>query len=210
MSVYREKLKSTLPEGESGRWSVKRYAVREEDKFGQTISFIKSGRYVPTGIYTALYRGKTMVMSDTPDELGDIYLPINLSSGVCLVNGLGLGCVAIGMLEKESVKKVIVIEESEDVINLVGKFLKEKYGDRIEIRMADALTYKPPKGEFYNVVWHDIWDNICVDNWKDMNKLHRKYGARCGWQGSWVRDKVKALVDRERKNQRFYGFYERW
>ena len=56
-----------------------------------------------------------------------------------------------------------------------------------EFHQADALEYKPPRGEQYDVVWHDIWPNICTDNLPEMHKLHRKYGRRCNWQGSWCR-----------------------
>jgi hypothetical protein len=34
------------------------------------------------------------------------------------------------------------------------------------------------KGKRYDMVWHDIWDDICSDNLEGMAKLHRKYGDR--------------------------------
>lgn len=128
-----------------------------------------------------------------------------------LVNGLGLGIVAKACLEKTNkkghrlfyaVEKITVIEKSADVIHLVGPSY-EKYGDRIEIINADALEYKPPKGVRYNVVWHDIWDNICSDNWETMKVLHRKYGRICEWQGSWCREEVKY----NRRKEKYYESY---
>ena len=62
---------------------------------------------------------------------------------------------------------------------------------KLNIICADALEWKPPKGTRYNAVWHDIWDNICGDNLDDMKKLHRKYGRRTNWQGSWCRDQCE-------------------
>lgn len=194
-----EKLKSNIPEGWCGDWSVVKYEVTKNDEISQAFSALRNGgRYVPVGTYTALKRGRTVVMSDTPDEIRDLREPLKRAEGVCLVNGLGLGILVGGMLEKEGVEKVIAIENSSEVISLVGPYYKGRYGERFEIRLADAFEYKPPRGEVYNVVWHDVWDYICGDNWKDMTKLHRKYGKRCGWQGSWMRDAVKRL-DKQNK-----------
>lgn len=91
------------------------------------------------------------------------------------------------MLDKPAVDKVTVIEISPDVITLVGSYLKEHFGARLEIIEADAFTWQPPRGVRYGAVWHDIWDNICSDNLPEMHKLHRKYGRRTDWQGSWCR-----------------------
>jgi len=80
---------------------------------------------------------------------------------------------------------VTVVEKSKDVISLVAKHY---LGDhRVTIVNADAYLYKPPKGVKYDAVWHDIWDNICGDNLPEMTRLHRKYGKRADWQGSWCR-----------------------
>jgi hypothetical protein len=80
-----------------------------------------------------------------------------------------------------------VIEMSPDVISLVADFYRTKFGDKAEIIEADALTWKPPKGSFYGAVWHDIWPSISADNLPEMHALHRRYGRRCDWQGSWAR-----------------------
>ena len=66
----------------------------------------------------------------------------------------------------------------------------------MDIVQADAFTVKLPRPSLflhvprdtrYDVVWHDIWDNICADNLPEMHRLHRRYGRRCDWQGSWAR-----------------------
>jgi hypothetical protein len=59
--------------------------------------------------------------------------------------------------------------------------------DRLRVIHADALKWMPPKVMRWSVVWHDIWDDISVDNLNEMTKLHRRYGRRCDWQGSWCR-----------------------
>lgn len=185
----KSELKVDVPEGNSGDWEVRKIIVTEEQSKLDMLRglFNYHGRYTPAGAYTQLLRGKTIVMSDTPNEIDDHWGIIHHAKGEVLINGLGLGVVLKGILSKPEVTKVTVIELSEDVIKLVGAYYKSQYGEKLEIINANALTWKPPKGKRYGAVWHDIWDTICSDNLPDMHKLHRKYARIAGWQGSWCR-----------------------
>lgn len=183
--------KVDIPEGKVDGWEVVRFIVTKKDEelelLRSAISFSSRGRYTPAGEYTALKHHGEIVMSDTPDEIRDFLMAIRMARGNCLINGLGLGIVLKAILEKEEVKHVTVIEKEPAVIKLVGTYFNEMFGERVEIIEADAFDYKLPKGTHYDMVWHDIWDNICADNLPEMQKLHRKYGRRCAWQGSWCR-----------------------
>ncbi len=175
-------LQVSIPEGQSGNWRVERFEVSESDA---TFSAIRDGwRAVRPGTYTRLMRGGVLVMSDTPAEISDHLGMIRRASGSVLINGLGLGMCAAAVLAKDVVTDVTVIEKSPDVIALVEPSLAS---DKLTVVNADALEFKPTKGKRYNVVWHDIWDYICADNLSDMHKLHRRYGRRADWQGSWCR-----------------------
>ena len=124
-------------------------------------------------------------MSNTPDEIRDFSYFVSVAYGSVLINGLGLGVVVKALLNKPDITKVKVVEKSADVITLVADtYLKDP---RVEIVQADCFEYKPPKGERYDAVWHDIWDEICADNLPEMQRLHRKYRKRTGFQGSWCR-----------------------
>jgi hypothetical protein len=194
------KIDIDVPDGVSGEWEVKTISVSKEDVSHQIISsFSCSGRYVPEGVYKQLKRGDITVMSNTPDEIRDQWNFIYNAVGDVLINGLGLGVTLKLVLAKPEVTSITVIEKSPDVIKLVAPtYLVDK---RVTIINADAMEYKPPKGKKFNAVWHDIWDFICGDNIQDMIKLHRKYGNRTKWQGSWARYQC------ERENKRFgYGF----
>jgi len=185
-------LRSCIPEGVIGDWRVEHFVVTEKDVERQRnnlhYSFTNRGRYVPAGTYTRLKFRNTIVMSDTPDEIRDCMDAIKRARGNCLVNGLGLGVVVEAMLMKPEVQHVTVIEIAPAVLQLVGTHLKKRFGRRLTLIQADALTWQPPKGAKYEVVWHDIWNNICSDNLPAMHKLHRKYGRRAVWQGSWQRN----------------------
>lgn len=180
------------PEGQHGEARIEHFIVTEKDeKVGQlraVFSFSSLGRCCPAGQYTRLFLGDRLLMSDTPDEIMDHNPLFWRARGRMLINGLGLGVVVRGALMSDQVEHVTVIEINPDVIALVGPHLSEAFGsERLEIIEADALTWKPPKGARYDAVWHDIWDNICTDNLPDMHRLHRRYGRRCDWQGSWAR-----------------------
>ena len=128
-------------------------------------------------------------MTNTPAEIRDHmdFIRIGIScGGDILINGLGLGVALKAIVASDKVSNVAVIELSEDVIKLVAPTYENDA--RVKIIHANAFDYKPPRGVYYDAVWHDIWDFICADNLREMTRLHRKYGRRTKWQGSWARD----------------------
>lgn len=191
------KIEITVPDGTSNEWSVQSFTV-EPDDFSQRIAMMKTGRGVPAGNYKRLMRNGTCVMSNTPDEIRDFQSFVWKSKGKILVNGLGLGVLLKALLDKDEVTHITVIEKSKDVIKLVGSSITDK---RVTIINADAFEYKPPKGETYDCVWHDIWDYITEDNLPEMAKLHRKYGRRTDYQESWCKYECQR---QKRQNQRSY------
>ena len=172
-----------IPNGDSGAWSIQEF---EADELWYRISMAKSGRGVPPGKYKRLSRYKSVIMSNTPDEIRDFMPFVWRASGRVLINGLGLGVVLTAILQKEEVKEVIVIEKEQDVINLVAPYFNDS---RLTIIHADAYEYSP-EGKF-DCVWHDIWDHICSDNLPQMTRLHRKYAKRTNWQDSWAKKLCK-------------------
>ena len=179
-----------IPNGRSGNWTVEEFEVSENDaNFFNLRCAFQPGmghRGIKPGRYKRLKHFKTTVMSNTPAEIGDHRYFILIAEGDILINGLGLGVVLSELLKKDKVKSITVIEKSKDVIKLVGKHFEKD--ERVSIIHADAYKWKPPKGTKYNYVWHDIWSYISGDNVEGMKKLHRRYGRRTSWQGSWCRE----------------------
>lgn len=187
-----------VPIGKSGDWEISRFNVSASDANFHNLRESVHGRrrMIVSGMYTKLTCSGVIVMSDTPAELQDHWEPARRAKddhgdpdypNNILINGLGLGVVLQAVLDEPTVDHVTVVEKSSDVILLVGKHYEKKYGDRLTIVCADSLKWKAPKRHRYSVVWHDIWNNICADNLPEMHRLHRKYGRRCDWQGSWCR-----------------------
>ena len=198
-----DKYKVDSPIGKSNNWSIEQFEVTEDQAAIERIrSMFNGGRGVPAGKYTALKRNGQIIMSDTPNEIWDLLSIIRNAKEHVLINGLGLGMVLKACLNNEKVTHVTVIENSLDVIYLVGEYFEDKYSDKLIIVFGDAFNYKPPVNVRYGAVWHDIWDNICTDNLLGMHKLHRKYGKRTNWQGSWCRD----LCEKYAKQDKMNGF----
>jgi len=179
-----------IPDGKSGNWSVSTYTVKEDDIYRQFFNELKYGRSVPPGTYRKLLHFNDIVMSNTPNELGDHQLFVAMATGHVLINGLGLGCCLTEVLLKKEVTKVTVVEKSQDVVNLVWPYFKDP---RLELVIEDAFNYQPPKGVKYGAVWHDIWPTICGDNYPEIKKLEKKFQRKTNWQGSWCKNRVKFL-----------------
>ena len=171
-----------IPNGTCGRWTVERFTITKTMSEATKLRAMIKGRgYIPPGVYTQLHcEGRGIVMSDTPDKRRDHYEPVIRAHGHVLINGLGIGMVLAAVLKKQDVIRVTVVEIDPDVITLVRSYRDNS----VKIINASAFDYKPPKGERYGMVWHDI-RNVCGDNIAEMTRLKRKYGRHADWQGCW-------------------------
>lgn len=189
--------KVDLPEISKGPWRIEHFSLSENEAFVHNLR--ERHRSIPAGEqFTRLVRGGTIVMSDTPAERRDHYSAFRRATGRVLINGLGLGMLLKNILTRNEVTDITVVEISQDLIDLVSPFYSDP---RVHYICADALRYTPPKGARYQMVWHDIWDTICADNLTQMQTLHRRYGHRVDWQGSWCRSECE---DRRDQNKRRY------
>ena len=174
--------KVTVPEGKSGIWFVR--CVEIEDSVVARFC----GRHFKPGTYTHLRRGGKLIMSDTPAERYDHVGFVQRATGDVLISGLGLGMCLGAVLKKPDVRSVTVIEKEPDVIALVGPHYCDP---RVTIINANALTWKPHPHQHFDVVWHDIWDDICTDNLPQMATLNRRYATKAKWKGCWSQEQTK-------------------
>lgn len=190
-----DRLRCRVPEMRSldGRLSVERFAVGESD-LGNYFEAVKYRRGTRPGEYTRLIMDNQLWMSDTDAERRDHYGPVlshhHFPEAPALVNGLGLGCVIGALLDHPETPYVDVVEVSDRVLDTVGAWFVSEYGSRVRLHHDDALTIRWPVGSAWGVVWHDIWPHLSEDNLTDMARLHRMYGRRARWQGSWGRESI--------------------
>src|SRR6267378_8025820 len=109
-----------LPEGQSGIWSIRHFTVTPEQERLERARSWRDGRWVAAGVYTGLYRGGSIIMSDTQDELRDHSFFQHAATGSVLINGLGMGCAVRMALAKPTVMSATATEKSPDVIALVA------------------------------------------------------------------------------------------
>lgn len=187
---------------ECGNVKIETFEITEEDAKSANMRYFSRNDRVYAGTYKKLVIRNEVVMSNTHMERITNTEFVEQAKGNVLINGLGLGMVLEKLLEKHEkegcIEHITVIEKNPIVIELVGSY----YADNpmITIIEADALEYKPPVGMKYDAVWHDIWTFITSDNLEDMKKLHRKYGRRTKWQGSWARSECEYQKSRERNS----------
>lgn len=167
-------------------------------------NFFLMERSTRPGTYGRLCIDGKLWMSDTDAERRDHYEAVfaadRYRGGRGLINGLGLGCVLGAWLDV--LGHVDVVEIDARVIKHVGGWFQDKYGDAVTVHEGDAYEIKWPKGTRWNVAWHDIWPTLCTDDLAEMGKLHRRYGQRVDWQGSWGRE----TLQRMRRQERRYGW----
>jgi hypothetical protein len=193
----------TVPDGKIGAAEIRSFEVPVNSLENLRLA-LRGGRQTIPGWYTQLLIGGQLWMSDTDAEYRDHWPAINMirkpETRNVLINGLGIGLVLKAALDLPHIHHVDVVENNADVIKLVAPHYESD--PRVTVHHADAYLINWPTGRVWDVVWHDIWEDLNVDNLPDMFRLHRRYGARAHWQGSWGKSLVLAERRREQKETR--------
>ena len=153
--------------------------------------------YVPPGKYCMLKRAgegnsswDTIWMSDTDMEHYSNNDALRAASGHVLIVGLGIGMPSLAMCRKGAVKSVTVLELEPEIIVLVAPHVKHR---KLQIILADGKQ-PPLDGHRFDMVYIDIWPNICSDNWTDMKPMlaeYRKFRVKGGIVTGWMKDYVQ-------------------
>lgn len=192
--------KSTIPACEFRKWKIDKIILTRADVGLNNLRALRDGfpeQCASPGKYTRLvYNGHVIVMSDTRLEALTNLSIIQAAHGNVMINGLGMGFVLENILRNPEVKHVRVFEIDPDLIALVKPFFMNGDGhleNRVQFIEANALERVPTYKEKYDVVWHDIWSNICSDNLKEIKILTQRWKRRCTWQGAWAHAQVLRL-----------------
>lgn len=196
-----------VPERAQGRASVQHITVDAEG--GRTACYVY-GEFKnpsPPGTYVSLRvtndAGESQVMmSDFHYERATCEEVVRRAHGDVLVAGLGLGMILHPILKKESVRAVTVIEKYQDVVDLVLPTLPTS--EKLKVLLDDIYTWKPRRGQCYDVIWFDIWPDIEATRLPEMARLHRRFrrylnraNPAC-WMESWHRQETRRIARRQR------------
>lgn len=198
-----------MPEGEVGAARVSHFELKGDALLLANVRAICSGfgiGMVSTGRYARLSIGSVLWMSDTQLERRSSEEFLCEARGDVLISGLGLGMVVVPLLSDSKVHSITVIERSEDVVQLIEPRLKAMPGgEKLTVIVADVFEWQPPKGQTWDVIYHDVWLDICTGNLKEIAVLKRKFARRKrpgGWHGAWLHG---WLTRRRRQEQRRSG-----
>lgn len=204
-----------LIESECGPWKIANFTIGEAGAKMFNLQSILNGvgsRGVKPGTYTKLVHAQRgVVMSDTPAEMRDLwhyehalkrFAPLATTDEKWVhIDGLGMGVTV--MMALKLGYSVEVVELDIDVIALIEPQLRKLLSvcpspASLTVIHANALEWRPPKGKFYHVVWHDIWDMLCTDDLAEHAILNRRYGRRTYWQGAWGHELL--VCERRKEN----------
>jgi hypothetical protein len=204
------KMVEVVPEGEIGIARLEHFEITKNES---KLSAMRGGlSYCPEGQYARLTVGGVLMMSDTRMEHGSNYDALRHANGKVLISGLGMGMITVPICQKEEVESVLVLEKSQDVIDLIGPHIAHP---KLTVVQADIFEWKPPKGEKWDTIYHDIWPDICEDNLKEIATLKQKFARRRNttnpksWHGAWMEDHLRAERRRSQRWERDYAGYWR-
>lgn len=160
-----------------------------------------------------------IMMTDSPYELHSSKPLMKNAHGNVLIAGLGLGASLIPVLRKKSVKMVVVVEKSKDVIDLVlphiRKVLTEEENNKLAVCCKDAFLWTPedffePKPyRKFDAIWLDIWHSVSSSNLPEITNLKRRFGKWLNrkspkhWMGAWEEAYLRKEEAEYREQQRF-------
>lgn len=155
----------SIPEGKSGHVKIghAEHPAKEPVTVVSTRTAIFAGQtplrvsYNEPVTYTILGDKDGTWMTDTPAEQVSAHDALKKCKGRVLVGGLGLGYFIKKLQEKNNVSEVIVIEISQDVINLVWKHLN--LDKRFSVICIDIKKYlkRYTSNRKFDWVYLDIW-----------------------------------------------------
>jgi len=189
-----------VPEGEMGVAKVRHVEVTKSDA---VLAVLRRDYMLREGRYCQLLVNGGLMMSDTPYERSTNWEVKRHAHGRVLIAGLGIGMVLKPILDNPDVEYVKVIEKYQDVIDLVAPYYNS---EKLEVVCADIYDWKPEKGEKYNVVYFDIWPDICTDNLEGIAKLHQRGKFWLDksdpnvWMNSWMKEYLKHKKRREHRS----------
>ena len=174
-----------LKEGRSGNFKVEKNKITKEDVRIAEIRAVINPRNIPPKVGTLMvlsrksdrsWRDNEVMMSDAEFEKQTNREIVNVARGNVLIAGLGIGMVLVPMLNDSEVEKITVIEKEKDIIDLIyPQIKKHDIDNKLEVINADIFQVDLPKERKFDIIYFDIWDNVCGDNWEQMKTLKKKF-----------------------------------
>ena len=119
------------------------------------------GYFDETFSYPVILEDGREWMLVTPNEIETIRPAIRAARGQVVTFGLGLGYFPYMASEKDTVKRVVIVEKDPAVIRLFRQYILPQFGhaDKIEVINDDAFEYldRSMSCEHFDYAYADIW-----------------------------------------------------
>lgn len=193
-------LASILTPGKKGAAKLEIFEITGKEPVLFRQPFLCPGRYVRLTV------GGSVVMSNTPFEERTNREFKQKAKGDVLIAGLGVGMIIVPLLDDPEVTSITVIERNSDVIVLVLPQLRAlPGGGKVKVHNADITTWKPAKGELWDTIYFDVWNDVCTDNLPELSRLNRRFCRKVrpdGWMGAWEEHTLRSRKRREDKEEK--------
>ncbi len=171
-----------IPKASSGLWSIEHYQIVTGRKGRPEACGMEKA---PPGMYTALvHKHDGVNMIDSPVLIQDQQEVVKDAFGHIVVGGLGLGLVVGMLIDIDDVKKVTVIENNQDVINLVWHAYS--MNTKCSMRFANAKTIPEKQMKLLGQVdrvWLDLWPTDDSSSVSERWSAYKKWSKICPWVG---------------------------
>lgn len=133
--------------------------------------------------YLALLQNDVVWMSITPNEINTMKPFIEEIKGTAAVFGLGLGYIPFMLSLKSDVKKIIIVENNKDIINIfkdnILKYFSLSQKEKIEIKYIDAFVFLKENTMHFDYMFFDLWHNPNdgIASYIKILKYEEKYKA---------------------------------
>lgn len=147
----------------------------------------ETGRQIPQLVFfetefpfPAVLENDRIWMTITPNEIETMRGAVDQAVGNVLTFGLGIGYYAYMISEKETVARITVVENNEDMIQLLNRCLLPQFKNAQKIRViqADAFEYAQQhlSAEKYDFVFTDLWHDVSdgIDMYLRMKKYEKE------------------------------------
>ena len=192
-----------LSEGQTKDFELKKQKITKEDVKTANLRAIFNPQDIPPKIGTLMVLSRKsssyndVVMSDAEFEKITNREIVNVARGNVLIAGLGIGMILIPLLKDKEVKKITVVEKEKDLIDLIfPKIKKHDKSNKLEIIHSDIFDLDLSKEQKFDVIYFDIWDNVCGDFYEQMKNLKKKFRknrAKGSTMFCWEEQKTRML-----------------
>lgn len=133
-------------------------------------------------------------MSNTDQEMVEMYEDTKSAKGDCWIGGLGLGLMPEILANKISVRSVTVVEINKEVIDLVAPRIEKQFPGKVRIWQGDALSEQAFLNTQYDWMYLDTYiegteraykEEVLV--WLANTENFLQEGGHTGW---WLKDKM--------------------